>query len=233
MEQPGLQSQLRTFPATAGLLALIVAVFLMEVALGGSTDAEVLLRLGAKFTPWVIVENQWWRLVTSTVLHIGPMHLAMNGWALWQLGRLSEITFGSATTLALFVFTGIAGSALSLLSLSISAGASGALFGIEGALVAFFLRHRDRLTVAGRALLKQLLVWSAAMFVFSFMMPGIDWLGHTGGFLGGIAVGWALKSRYEQRSETLSRMLVAICVVILFISIGFAWFTPPLPFPFT
>jgi rhomboid protease GluP len=210
-------SILQTFPTTVGLLVLIALAFLAEQAAGGATETKVLVRLGANFPPLVLEAGQWWRLLTSTILHIGFLHLAMNGWALWQLGRLSEITFGSALTLALFVFTGITGSLLTLLQVKISAGASGALFGLEGALVAFFLRHRDRLTPAGKQILGQLLLWSAFMIVFSFSAPGIDWLGHLGGFFGGLAVGWALPPqardlRWPRRAAVFAGLLLALSI---------------------
>lgn len=180
------------FPITGGILVLLGIVFFFEEMRGGSTETAVLLKMGANFPPLVFA-GEWWRLLTSVVLHIGILHLAMNGWALWQLGRLAEISFGGPATLALFVFTGIAGSLLTLLQVKVSAGASGAIFGIEGALLSYFWRHRERLTPTGKALLKQLLVWSGFMVVFSFAVPGIDLLGHLGGFAGGLAVGWALR----------------------------------------
>lgn len=188
------------FPVTAGIIGLLVIVFGIEELRGGSTETAVLLKMGANFPP-LVYAGEWWRLLTSVVLHIGFLHLAMNSWALWQLGRLSEMSFGGATTLALFVFTGIAGSLLTLLQVKISAGASGAVFGIEGALVAYFFRHRERLTPGGKALLKQLLIWSGFMVVYSFAVPGIDLLGHLGGFFAGLAVGWALKPWNGGRPE--------------------------------
>ncbi len=220
-------SILRAFPATVGILALLVMIFVLEELAGGSQNNLVLARLGANFPPFVIEGGQWWRLVTSTLLHIGLLHLAMNGWALWQLGRLSEITFGAGATLALFVFTGITGSLLTLITVKLSAGASGALFGLEGALVAFFLRHRDRLTPDGRGLLKQLLVWSAFMMVFSLAVPGIDWLGHLGGFAGGLSVGWMLKPRH-QVNGSIAAAAGALAVAIVAASIAFAIVSSPL-----
>ncbi|HWV37833.1 MAG TPA: rhomboid family intramembrane serine protease [Vulgatibacter sp.] len=214
-----------TFPVTCGLLALIGAVFVVEVLAGGSEDAQVLARLGANYAPLVIGHGQWWRLVTSTLMHIGLLHLLVNGWALWQLGRLSEITFGRATTLALFVFTGVAGSFVTLATVKLSAGASGALFGIEGALVAFFLRHRDRLTPAGANLLKQLLGWSMAMIVFSFLVPGIDVLGHLGGFGAGLAAGWRIRPRVSAESGQLARGAAAAAAFAIVVSIAFAMLT--------
>lgn len=206
------------FPVTVGLLALLACIFGIEELQGGSTRTLVLLRMGANYPP-LVFEGQWWRLVTSTLLHIGVVHLLMNGWALWQLGRLAEITFGGAATLSLFVFTGIAGSLLTLLSVKVSAGASGAVFGIEGALLAFFLRHRDRLTPAGKQLLQQLLVWSVLMLVYGFVVPGIDWLGHLGGLLGGISVGWALPPA-ERTRRPLARGVAAVAGSILIAAVG-------------
>lgn len=206
---------IQSFPTTVGLLVLIGAAFLLEEAAGGSQRVPVLIGLGANYPPLVIQEGEWWRLLTSTLLHIGLLHLLVNSWALWQLGRLSEITFGSALTLFLFVFTGLTGSGLTLIQEKVSAGASGALFGLEGALVAFFLRHRERLTPAGRQILGQLLVWSAGMMVFSFAVPGIDWLGHLGGFLGGLSVGWILPPAPKRGGWTRGLAAVAFGLIVV------------------
>lgn len=199
---------------TAGILVLLVLVFLVEELRGGSTETAVLLKMGANFPPLVLA-GDWWRLLTSVVLHIGILHLAMNGWALWQLGRLAEISFGGPATLALFVFTGIAGSLLTLLQVKVSAGASGAIFGIEGALLSYFFRHRERLTSTGKALLKQLLIWSGFMVVYSFAVPGIDLLGHLGGFISGLAVGWALKPWRGGRPGWFGLTAASVSVVLL------------------
>lgn len=203
-----------------GLLVVIAVAFVLEELAGGSSDVGTLVRLGANYPPAILEYGQWWRLLTSTLLHIGLLHLTVNGWALWQLGRLAELTFGSAATFSLFVFTGITGSLLTLLQEKVSAGASGALFGLEGALIAFFLRHRERLTPAGKHILGQLLLWSALMMVFSFSVPGIDWLGHLGGFAGGLLVGWALPPGH--RTGASSKAFAAISFALLAGSVAFA-----------
>lgn len=202
------------FPTTGGILVLLVIVYLVEELRGGSTETAVLLQMGANFPPLVFA-GEWWRLLTSVVLHIGILHLAMNGWALWQLGRLAEISFGGPATLALFVFTGIAGSLLTLLQVKVSAGASGAIFGIEGALLSYFFRHRERLTPTGKALLKQLLVWSGFMVVYSFAVPGIDLLGHLGGFAAGLAVGWALEPWRGGKPGPIGWTATALSILLL------------------
>jgi rhomboid protease GluP len=179
---------------------------------------RILLLLGANAGPLVLEYGHWWRPLTAALLHAGLLHLVMNGWALLQLGRLCEWTFGSATTLALFVFTALTGSALSLFNEAFSVGASGAIFGLEGALLAFFLRHRDRLTPAGVSLLKQLLAWSVFMLVFGFVTPNIDWRGHVGGLVGGLAVGWALPAHRGREGRT-ARMAAWVAVLLLVVAL--------------
>lgn len=211
-------SSYRTAPATHTLLALLVAMYLAGFVVGLWTGGpavghRILLVLGANAGP-LVVAGDWWRPLTAALLHGGLLHLAMNGWALLQLGRLTEWTFGSWTTVALFVFTALTGSALSLFNDAFSVGASGALFGLEGALVSFFVRHRERLTPAGVALLKQLLAWSLFMLVFGFVAPNIDWRGHVGGLVGGLAVGWALPV-HRGHEGWAARVAGALAVALL------------------
>jgi rhomboid protease GluP len=212
-----LLASFRSAPTTHGLLVLLGAMYLagpvVDALVGGD---RVLLVLGANAGPLVIEYGQWWRPLTAALLHAGLLHLLMNGWALLQLGRLCEWTFGSATTLALFVFTALTGSALSLFNEAFSVGASGAIFGLEGGLVSFFLRHRDRLTPAGVSLLKQLLAWSFFMLVFGFVTPNIDWRGHLGGLVGGLAVGWVLPAHRgrESRGARMAAVVAALLLVV-------------------
>lgn len=184
---------LRRAPVTAGLLAAIAAVFVLEVISGGSESREVLIRLGANWGVG-IAQGELWRLVASMFLHIGLLHLAVNGWALYQLGSLMEIWVGSARFATVYFASGISGSVASFLWTSwirgapesVSAGASGAIFGILGALIAFLVRRRDRLTPAARSLLGQLLFWAGLNIFLGLTAPGIDNAGH----MGGLALGW-------------------------------------------
>ena len=178
------------------LLAAIGAGFLLETLAGGSTDQRVLVALGANYAPLVWGEGQWWRLLTSVFLHIGIAHLLLNGWALFQLGRLFETWLGWLELLLVFLGSGVAGSLASLLwhgdSGTVSAGASGAIFGLIGALIAFLVRQHDELSPAGRSVLGQLVLWAAINVVFGLSVPGIDNAAHFGGaaagFLGGLGL---------------------------------------------
>ena len=195
--------------ATWALLAAIVAVFIVETLLGGSTSSEVLIRMGAKYAPR-IAAGEYWRLFTSMFLHIGVMHLAFNGYALFIIGTELERLFGTGRFLTVYLFSGLFGSLVSYaLSDSLSAGASGAIFGIIGALAAFFLIHRERLGAWGTRRLGNIALVLVLNLAWGFSQPDrIDNRAHVGGLLAGLALGWALAPRYELdwiRGQVLDR----------------------------
>jgi rhomboid protease GluP len=185
---------MRGAPVTTLLLVAVGAVFVVEVLLGGSQDMRVLLRLGANFAPAVLQGGQWWRLVASMFLHIGIFHLLLNGWALFQLGPLVESWMGSLRLLVVYFAAGVAGSLASVLwrQEGLSAGASGAIFGLLGALITFLLRRHDRLRPAARSLLAQFLLWAGINVFFGFTNPAIDNAAHLGGFAAGLLLGAVL-----------------------------------------
>ncbi len=187
------------------LLGLIVAVFLgMEAlgwtltgTLGGSSNTEVLIRMGAKVTP-LIAAGEYWRLFTSMFLHIGLMHLAFNGYALLAIGTELERLFGHGRFLAIYLLSGLMGSLASYaFSYSLAAGASGAIFGLIGALGAFFAIHRERLGAWGRNRLINIAFLIALNLFLGFTQPGIDNLAHIGGLLAGLGLGWAMTPSYK------------------------------------
>src|SRR4051794_30333980 len=146
-------------PVTSVLLVAIAAVFVLETVRGGSTNPQVLLALGADYPP-LVQQGEYWRLVTSLFLHIGLLHLVLNGWALYQLGGLFEILLGSGPLLVVYFVSGIAGSiASNLFTHALSAGASGAIFGVMGAIIAFLMKRRENLTPQAQGLFMQLLLW--------------------------------------------------------------------------
>lgn len=179
------------------LLAIILLVFAAETVAGGSADTEVLVRLGAKVTP-LIAAGEYWRLLTSMFLHIGIMHLAFNAYALVVLGTELERLYGPVRFLAIYLLSGLFGSLASYaFSYNLAAGASGAIFGLIGALAAFFLVHRERLGAYGRTRLANIAFLVAVNLFFGFTQRGIDNLAHIGGLLSGLALGWALVPRYQ------------------------------------
>jgi len=191
----------RRTPVTTLLLLAIVAMFAVETVRGGSTNTRVLLALGADYPP-LVQQGEYWRLVASLFLHIGFLHLVLNGWALYQLGSLFEILLGSGRLLLVYFVSGIAGSiASNLFTQSLSAGASGAIFGVMGAIIAFLLKRRESLTPQAKSLLMQLVLWAGINVFLGFSTPGIDNAAHLGGCAAGFAIGLLLKDRPRYRSE--------------------------------
>jgi len=182
---------------TPALLALIVAAFAAMSALGVDVlgaRPEDYLRFGANFAP-LTTGGEWWRLVTSAFVHVGLLHLAMNLWALYDCGWLAERLFGNAAFAVIYLFAGAAGSCASMLwdAQAISVGASGAIFGVYGALLAFPMTVRGALPPAAFNRIRV----SSSIFVtyslfYGFTHAGIDNAAHLGGLAGGFAMGLIL-----------------------------------------
>jgi rhomboid protease GluP len=213
------------------LLAVNVVVWLLMTALGGSERLETLIYFGAKFNP-LIVEGQVWRLLTSIFLHIGLMHLLFNSYALFRLGIDVERVFGSGRFLILYLLSGVSGSLLSFaFNPHLSAGASGAIFGLIGALGAHLFRHREAFGQLGQRRLWDVVGVAGYNLVFGFITPGIDNLGHLGGLVSGVVLGWLLGPRYSVVLTAEGQPLVvdrsdrrrywhALAVVVLVLAVG-------------
>jgi len=187
---------LRETPATAALLAAIAVLFVGQQL--DSTD--LLLRLGADQATAVLAGGQYWRLLTSMFLHGGWLHVLLNGWALYQIGSLFELWLGSGRMLGTYFATGILASLTSVLWSQwhghperLSVGASGAIFGIIGALIAFLARRRGSLSPAARSILSQLLFWAGINVFFLSNLGMIDNAAHIGGLIAGLAIGLVLR----------------------------------------
>ena len=186
----------RRTPVTMLLLLAIAAGFLLELFRG-----DALLEAYANYGP-AVLHGQWWRLVTSMFLHGGFVHLLLNAWALYQLGGLFEIWMGSVPLLLVYFVSGIAGSlASALITSTPSVGASGAIFGLLGALIAFLLRRHESLTPQARSLLMQLVGWAAINVVFGFSVKNIDNAAHLGGCAAGFLLGLLLRPRWRPATE--------------------------------
>ncbi len=183
--------------ATWVLLGLIVVAFAVETVAGGSTRTEVLVRLGAKVTV-LIAAGEYWRLFTAIFLHIGLMHLFFNSYALLAIGTELERLLGPGRFLAIYLLAGLFGNLASYaFTVNLAAGASGAIFGLIGALAAFFALYRRQLGGWGRARLANILFLIALNLLLGFTQPGIDNLAHLGGLVSGLGLGWALAPRYQ------------------------------------
>ncbi|GEN35534.1 rhomboid family intramembrane serine protease [Aneurinibacillus danicus] len=164
-------------------LIMIIAVFILMELSGGSQDPRVLLLFGAKFNP-LILAGEWWRFITPMFLHIGFMHILFNGVALYSLGALAEQIYGSARFLVIYMLSGISGVVSSFaFSDNISAGASGAIFGLFGAMLYFGTQNKE---LFFRTLGTNILVVLGINLAIGFLSPGIiDNYAHLGGLVGG------------------------------------------------
>lgn len=202
---------------TFTLIAINLAVFVAMVVRGVSiTDPSIdaLLNWGADFGP-LVHQGEWWRIFTSMFLHIGIMHLLMNMYVLLIIGMLTERVFGHAGFLLLYVLAGIGGSFMSLTLHPglVSAGASGAVFGLYGGLFGFLLM--DRRFLAKRLIKSQ--VTTAGIFIAYNLVyglkPGIDLSAHGGGLAAGFVFGaWLTLPLPAEPGQRLRRnTIVAIC----------------------
>ena len=188
-------------PATYIILSINVILFAVSLTatmrdtqtlnLFGGISNFVLDRLGA-CRPYWLMQGQWWRLVMPIFLHGGVLHIAMNSWVLMDVGPKVEEVYGSARYLFLYVLTGIAGFLASATMGHFSVGASGALMGLIGLMLAITTRRGG----AHMQMLRgQLLRWVAYILVIGFVFRGIDNAGHLGGLAAGFLLGRLMADR--------------------------------------
>ena len=201
-------------PASAFLLTQVIVginvlVFLGMVLSGVSPMSPTQLQLvtwGANFAP-LSLGLQPWRMLASNYVHIGIIHIFFNMWCLWNLGRLAESIFDRWTYLLVYTASGIAGSLASLWwhPQGIGAGASGAIFGLAGGLIAVL--YLGKLPFAKEALkptLRSLLMFAAYNLFFG-LVPGIDNAAHLGGLAAGLAIGALLAASVTEPPEIRAR----------------------------
>lgn len=166
--------------------------------------------LGGTFAPGV-ADGAWWQIITSAFTHTEIWHIGMNMLSLWFLGPPIEAALGRVRFLAVYLFSGIFGS-LAVLWISSPTtqvlGASGAIFGLIGALLA--IQHKIH------ADLRFVLSWLALNVVYSFAVPGISWEGHLGGLIGGLAATEVIiRAPRERRSQVQLLGLGALTILTL------------------
>lgn len=176
---------------TYSIIFICVLVFILMYVLGnGSTDNYTLLLFGANLDA-LTKNGDYYRLFTSMFLHIGIMHLLCNMYSLYIIGKEVENVFGKWKYLVIYILSGMAGSILSLAfnHNTICAGASGAIFGLLGALLYFGYYYRPYL---GATLTRSIIPVIAINLIIGFLDSGIDNSAHIGGLVGGLLVAMAV-----------------------------------------
>ena len=167
--------------------------------------------------------GHWWTLVTSIYLHGSLLHILFNVLWIRQLGPAVEDLYGRARLIIVFTIAGIVGFAVSnVVSGFPTVGASGSIFGLLGAMVAY---GRKRGGTFGAMVLRQYGQWALILFVFGLLMPGVNNWAHGGGFVGGLLAGLALSFEDVRQESGLDRLLAAACVVLTVVSFAFALWT--------
>src|SRR6266581_4360313 len=214
-----------SFPVTIGLIAINALVFAIMVSRGVSAirpTPQQALAFGADFGP-LTLNGEWWRLVTSMFVHFGIIHVGLNMWCLWNLGRAAERLLGRFSYLLAYFVSGIFSSIASVYwqPMAAGAGASGAIFGMAGVLVSFvYLKKTPANLQINSKMLGSLGTFIAYNLIFGAAIPGISNAAHIGGVVMGLAVGALLPSASADESSRRTRLsfVVAICTVALIAS---------------
>ena len=189
----------------------------------GSIDSITLVRLGAKYGP-LLMAGEWWRFITPVFLHGSILHIAFNSFALMDLGPAVEQIYGSSKFLALYVLTGAAGFVLSFLwrPMGISVGASGAIFGLIGAMIGYGMKNRTSL---GDSVKSMYIRWAVYGLIYGFIVPGIDNSAHIGGLAVGFLFGYVVSDMPLMTKEAILfwkvlRVVAMLAVLGSFILVG-------------
>lgn len=225
MLQPRATLSATSFPITISLIAASVLVFAAMVLSGVSPTLptpEQAIAFGADSGQYTF-NGQWWRLVTSMFVHFGIIHLGLNMWCLWNLGRAAEALMGRFSYLLAYFVSGTFGSIASVYwhPQAAGAGASGAIFGMAGALVSFvYLKKTPAHLQVNNKMLGSLGTFIAYNLIFGAAIPGISNAAHIGGLVMGFAVGALLPSASADESSRRTRLsiVVALSAIVLIAS---------------
>ena len=193
-------------PVNTIIIVINVAVFAVLTFLGDTTDVQFMHHHGANFWPSVIEEHEYYRLLTCTFIHFGISHLFNNMLVLAYIGDNLERALGKVKYLVLYLAAGIGSSAVSAVwsmfkdEYSVSGGASGAIFGVVGALLVIAIKNRGQLEDLSS---RQLMFFAGFSIYHGVTSAGIDNMAHISGFLIGALLGGLLyrRKRYWKQNS--------------------------------
>ena len=203
------------------IMAICIILFILMELSGGSTNSQTLLKYGANLD--VLVKNgEYYRLFTCIFLHIGIMHLLCNMYSLYIIGREVENLFGKIKYIIIFILSGIFGSIMSLAFThnTISAGASGAIFGLLGALLYFGMHYR---TYLGESIKRSIIPIIVVNLIIGFFAEGIDLAAHIGGLVGGILLAMMVGVPDKSKTKDIINGTILTIIYLIFISYLAFW----------
>ncbi len=199
----------------------LLAFIAMYIFGNGSENTMTLVMFGANVQS-LVKQGEIWRLLTSIFLHIGIIHLLVNMYALYVIGHQLESFLGKFKYLIVFLVSGIVGSLLSVvIHESVSAGASGAIFGLLGSLLYFGYHYRLYL---GTVLRTQIIPVILLNLIIGFMLPGIDNFAHIGGLIGGYLITMALGVPGKTKKSDQINGTIVLLLLIGFLSFMLFWY---------
>ena len=198
-------------------LLLNVCIFLFLENIGGSMDQDVLIGYGAKYNE-AILEGEWWRLFTAAFIHIGLIHFFINMLALYYIGQFVERIYGSKSFFIIYFLSLLLGNIASFVFTdAITAGASGAIFGLFGTLLYFGIKYRMLFI---RTIGNQFMLLLIVNIVLGIIVPQIDIGAHIGGLIGGFLAAMMATLPYKKsvRLQVVSFSLyglIALCMYLI------------------
>jgi len=205
---------------TYAIICINIIVFLLMHIFGsGSTDTATLIKFGANYAP-LIKMGDYYRLITSAFLHIGIIHLIVNSYALYVIGPQVENFFGKTKYIIIYLVSAIFGNLLSMLFTDgISAGASGAIFGLLGSILYFGYHYRVYLDGVLKSQIIPLIVMN---LLLGFVLTGIDNAAHIGGLVGGILISMAVGVKYKSsNSDKINGVIMTLIFMAFLIYMAF------------
>jgi rhomboid protease GluP len=225
---PWTRRQSSSMAVTQAIFGINVAVFVVMLLSGvsmlGNPSGQDLVRWGANFGP-LTVGGEWWRLLTCVFIHGGLLHIAFNMWCLWDLGRLAESVYGHWTFAAVYFLSGVSASLASVIwnPVILSVGASGAIFGIAGALIAsFYLGEFSLPRAAMSGMLRSVVMFVGYNLFFGAVIARTDNAAHIGGLLMGLLLG-ALIAKVAPQHDAVGRRIAILLVGALLVAGGVMW----------
>ena len=216
-----LNKRLPNVSVTKLLISINVLVFLAMLVSGAGfwhSPNGIQLIWGANFGP-ATQDGEWWRLGSAMFLHFGALHLALNSFALWDVGQLAERMYGHVRFAGIYLISGLSGNLLSLVvqgNSAVSGGASGAIFGIYAAVLVFLWRERAAISAHEfRWLFWGGSVFAALTIVLGFIIPGIDNAAHIGGFITGLLASVVFSQSINARTMPIKYSVTAACISVL------------------
>jgi len=199
----------------------ILMYLLLELIGNGSMDNYSLIQFGALYSPFVRA-GEYYRLVTSAFLHIGLLHLFFNNYVLYVVGTQIENFYGKLKFLIIYLFSAITGALMSMLfTNAISAGASGAIFGLLGSLVYFGYHYRIYLGSAMRSQIIPLIVFN---LLLGFLLVGIDNAAHIGGLIGGVVISIAVGVKNKSSIiDQVNGVVISVIMLLFLIYMAFGY----------